>query len=93
MLLLFTGAAYMYISSSKCLWTLVFAARQNYRRVNANTLIGAAILFPGHPYIWATLPRALNTKCLIYVQLWVPPRTLGIDILSLKNSQKDTIAC
>ena len=38
------GAAY--ISSSKYLWTLAFAARQNYRRVNANTLIGAAILFP-----------------------------------------------
>ena len=36
------------ISSSKCLWTLAFAARRNYRRVNANTLIGAAILF--HTY-------------------------------------------
>ena len=48
-LLLYTGAAY--ISSSKCLCTLAFAARRNYRRVNANTSIGAAILFPGHPYI------------------------------------------
>ena len=55
-----TGTAY--ISSSKCLWTLAFAARQNYCRVNANTLIGVAILFPGHPYVWATLPRAHNTR-------------------------------
>ena len=48
------------ISSSKCLWTLTFGARWNYCRVNANTLIGAAILFPGHPYIWATLLWAHN---------------------------------
>ena len=39
-----TGAAY--ISSSKCLWTLAFAAQQNYRCVNVNTLIGVAILLP-----------------------------------------------
>ena len=37
--------------------TIAFAARRNYRRVNANTLIGAAILFPGTR---GTLPRAHN---------------------------------
>ena len=39
------------ISSSKYLWMPAFAAWRNYHHVNANTLIGAAILFPGHPYI------------------------------------------
>ena len=38
---------------------LAFAPRRWYRRENANTLIGAAILKSGHPYIWATL-RAHN---------------------------------
>ena len=28
--------------------------------INANTLIGAAILKSGHPYIWTMLPRANN---------------------------------
>ena len=41
---------------NKCLWTLALAVWWNYCCANANTLIGAAILFPGHPYIWATLP-------------------------------------
>ena len=31
-----------------------------YRCENGNTLIGAAILKSGHPYIWATLLRAHN---------------------------------
>ena len=52
------------MSSSKCLWTLAFTAQRIYRHVNANTLIGAAILFPGHPYIWATLLRAHNILLL-----------------------------
>ena len=39
----------LYIISSKCLWTLAFAAQWNYRCANANTLIGATILFPSHP--------------------------------------------
>ena len=38
------------------MWTLVFAARQNYWRVNTNTLIGAAILFLGHHYIYLGQP-------------------------------------
>ena len=38
------------------MWTLVFAARQNYWRVNTNTLIGAAILFLGHHYIYLDQP-------------------------------------
>ena len=33
--------------------TLTFASRLWYRYENANTLIGAAILKSGHPYIWA----------------------------------------
>ena len=44
-------------------WTLAFAARQDYHCVNnANTLIGVAILFAGHPYIRATLLQAHNTR-------------------------------
>ena len=58
-----------YMSCSKCLWTLAFAARQNYRHVNANTLIGAVILFSGHPYIWA---RYCEPIIIIYTQmLWL----------------------
>ena len=41
-------------------WTQAFLPRQWYCHENANTLIGAAILKLGHPYIWDMLPRAHN---------------------------------
>ena len=37
----------------QCFQSLAFISRRRYRRVYANTSIGAAILFFGHPYIWA----------------------------------------
>ena len=43
-----------------CLWTLPVATQWSYWHVNANTLIGAVILFSSLPYIYA-MPRAHNT--------------------------------
>ena len=53
-----------YISCSKCLWLLAFAARQNYWCVNANTLIVATILFSGHMGYATASPWLSNEKWL-----------------------------
>ena len=47
--------------------------------VNANTLIGAIILFSGHPYIWATLQQAHN-RMLLQVRR-TPSTTHGHNII------------
>ena len=58
--LLQTGAAY--ISCFKCFQMLAFVPWGENGRVSTNTLIGATILFPGHPYILAMLPQAHNSN-------------------------------
>ena len=60
-----TTHCYYYCRLGKAhFYTQAFVPWRWYRRENANTVIGAAILKSGHPYIWATLPRAHNTWIL-----------------------------
>ena len=53
--------------------------------MNANTLIGAAILKSGHPYIWATLPRAHNYKHDLTMYAAIPMPPAAVLVVELKE--------
>ena len=79
----------LFHKSTEVAVTLKMKFEMHSPRVNANTLIGAAILFSGHLYIWATLLQDHNkTGTFLYCVLGTNRHTKGSsqESLFLMNS-------